>query len=302
VTRTDDVRYGAAGVHHSSQDGAPHERDLLMDVYRPDTGDTGVLRPAVVLAHGGAYHRGSKEDDVVEDANEGGLCNTAIAEYCRRLAARGYVCFSIGYRLTGEDPDPGTTPVISDPEAVSRARVDRVRELLELGPATNRMIADGMEAAADDVVTAIVHVREHAKAYGIDPTRIAVGGFSAGATSALYAVLGHRVPTAAVIALSGRLEAADIPLHVIGPDQPPVLHLVAERDLDHVRLLTDALAARYAQVGLSHAVYRVPDAGHFYPRTATAIAPDGRSTTVEAAIFGFLDRHLGTAPAPAPPA
>ena len=253
-----------------------------MDVYAP-VGRRGRRRPAILLAFGGAYHRGSKEDDSFEDGR-----NTPIAEYCRELAGRGFVCFSLGYRLTSEDPDPGPNRVLSDPEGVSRSRVDHVRKLLGLGPATNRMIADGMEAAAADVATGVRFVRDNAAHFGVDPDRITAGGFSAGGTSALYAVLGHGAPANGIIALSGRMEAPDIPRHMRDAAQPPILQFVAENDLEHVSRLTPIMHARSAEIGLRHSVFRVPRAGHFYPRSAEVVGADGLMSTVEAEILSFL--------------
>ena len=284
VSLTSNVRFGTAGINVSSRYGPPATRDLLMDVYTPANGDANANRRAVVLAFGGAYHRGSKEDDSFEDGR-----NTPIAEYCRRLAGRGFVCFSIGYRLTSEDPDPGPDRVLIDPEGVSRSRVDHVRKLLGLGPATSRMIADGMEAAAADVAAGVKYVHDNAARFGVDPDRIVAGGFSAGATSALYAVLGHRAPAKGIIALSGRLEAPDIPRHIYDASQPPILQFVADDDLEHVSRLTPMMLVRSSEVGLRHRVFRVPNAGHFYPRTAEVVGAEGRVSTVEAEILSFLD-------------
>jgi carboxylesterase type B len=284
VSLSSNVHFGSAGIHVSGRDAAPAVRDLLMDVYTPVDGGECARRPAVVLAFGGAYHRGSKEDDSFEDGR-----NTPIAEYSRRLAARGFMCFSLDYRLTSEDPDPGADRVLIDPEGVSRSRVDHVRKLLGLGPATSRMIADGMEAAAADVATGVRYVHDNAARFGVDRDRIVAGGFSAGGTSALYAVLGHRAPAKGIIALSGRLEEPDIPRHIRNAGQPPILQFVADDDLEHVSRLTPLMLARSTEVGLRHRVFRVPRAGHFYPRSAEVIGDDGRVTTVEAEMLSFLD-------------
>ena len=89
VTHT--VQYGSAVVDAHT---APRERALWMDVYLPEA-TPGALRPALVLAFGGAFHRGSRSADAFE---VDGRINTAIAAYCAAFAARGYVCMSITRR------------------------------------------------------------------------------------------------------------------------------------------------------------------------------------------------------------
>ncbi|HWB62587.1 MAG TPA: hypothetical protein VG603_03680, partial [Chitinophagales bacterium] len=61
-------------------------RPLLMDVYQP-TGDTAVLRPLIIFAHGGSFMHGDRHVD-------------RMHEICSLLAKRGYVAVSIDYRLT----------------------------------------------------------------------------------------------------------------------------------------------------------------------------------------------------------
>jgi predicted esterase len=286
VRLTSDVCFGRAGIRYNEGEGRREMRDLLMDVYAPVGGDPNVPRPAIVLAFGGAYHRGSKENDSFED---GEWRNTSVAEYCREFATSGYVCFALGYRLTSEDPDPGPQRVLADPGGVSRARIDVVRKMLGLGPATAQMLSDGMEAAAADVATGLRFIQDHASEFGVDPSRIIAGGFSAGGISALYAVLAHGAPASALIVLSGRFEAPDIPRYMRDARQPPILQFVSENDLEHIRRLTADMQEHSAKLGLRHVVYHVPRAGHFYPRSAAAIAPDGCETTVEGAMRSFLD-------------
>jgi acetyl esterase/lipase len=58
-------------------------QDLFMDVYEP-AGDTAQVRPTIVLAFGGAFVVGQRED---------------LQDLCRTLARKGYVAATIDYRL-----------------------------------------------------------------------------------------------------------------------------------------------------------------------------------------------------------
>jgi para-nitrobenzyl esterase len=59
--------------------------NLMMDIYQPQ-GDTSTSRPLIILAHGGSFSAGSKDNaDIVYMATE--------------LTKKGYVCAAINYRL-----------------------------------------------------------------------------------------------------------------------------------------------------------------------------------------------------------
>ncbi len=225
-----DIAYAEAGIGHH---GTPRRTTLRLDAYLP-AGAPGPT-PAVVLAFGGAFHRGSKEDDAFPTAGAYGP-NTAMAEYCRRFAAEGLACFSIAYRLAGDDPDPGTTPVLTRPEAVPMGRIAQVREILGLPPIDARQMAGVMEAAIDDMAAAARAVVARATEFGIDPARLVLGGWSAGGRAAAYAAHAEGVPCVGVISLSGLMQPEDIAAHVTpGRPHPPLLLVVAEQDLPSMR-------------------------------------------------------------------
>jgi acetyl esterase/lipase len=110
-----DVRYADAG-----------KRGLL-DVYRPADGRDLVGAPVLVQVHGGGWTVGSK--------NQQGI------PLMQRMAARGWVCVAINYRLAGRDPFP---------------------------------------AQIIDVKKAIAWVKEHVEEYGGDPSYVVLTGGSAG--------------------------------------------------------------------------------------------------------------------------
>lgn len=288
-----DVQYATGRVEANAN---PRDRPLCFDAYEPEDDPAGTLRPALIMAFGGAFHRGSKEAD--EFDNEGHR-NTPVAQYCREFARRGYAAFSIDYRLVQEDPDPGTTPVILNKRNIPRTRVDYVRGLLGLPPATAEMLWAGMEAACDDMVNAFHFVRDHAPQYRIDPARIAIGGFSAGARTALGAAYGARVPAAAVIALSGYMSEEDLKRLVTGATgEPPVLLVTGENDLDYVAKQAAVLHHHFETVGLHHEAWTVPGATHFYPASSTMRRTDGQEAVLEDTMANFLYHalHLGEIP------
>jgi acetyl esterase/lipase len=287
VRVTENVKFGIGGVGYSAGRGPERYRDLTLDIYEP-ADDAGRPRPALIMAFGGAFHRGSKQDDLVV---EGEHRNTPVSEYCREFARRGYVCFSIDYRLMQEAPDPGITPIIAPGTPLNRDRVNYVRDLMGLPPCTQQMMADEIEAATDDMSMAVGFVRSRSHALGVDFNRIAIGGFSAGAMMALNSALAERAPVAAVVALSGRISLAAAETYVTGaPGVPPILMFVGENDLPVMLENLDAPAAHMTKMGLPHQIIRVPGATHFYPRTKGLSAQDG--TDVEILMADFLYRHL----------
>ena len=239
------------------------------------------------LAFGGAFHRGSKETDEFGD-NEG--MSTPVSEYCQLFAGRGYVCFCIDYRLTQEKPDPGVTPVRVPGEPMNKDRVNVVRAMLGLPPATDEELANGIEAATDDIVKAVYFVRSRSRAYNVDISRIAIGGFSAGAIIALSAAFIERVPVKAVVSISGRISPRARETCMTGADEEPaVLMFVGERDLPAILDGVDETEAHMKRVGIRHRFARLPGATHFYPKTTRVSAvKESEGRDIESTIAGFL--------------
>ncbi|MDA7890063.1 alpha/beta fold hydrolase [Akkermansiaceae bacterium] len=106
-----------------------HDRWKL-DVYLPKEGAPKGGRPGLVFVHGGGWKSGSKN---------GGVWASFPASY----AAKGYVCISVNYRLTGD--------------------------------------GGGFPACVHDVKNAVRWFRANAEELGLDPKRIGAYGNSAGA-------------------------------------------------------------------------------------------------------------------------
>lgn len=284
VRVTRDVVYGHAVVNAHA---TPRRRALLLDRYEPAE-PPGVRRPVLVMAFGGAFHRGDRHAD---EFGEGEHTNTPVSAYCRAFASRGWVACSIDYRLVQEDPDPGTTPVIGSPSRVPMSRVSRVREMLGLPPTSAETVCATIEAATDDMAAAVRFVRGRADEWEIDPAAIVIGGFSAGARIALGAAYGERVGVAGVVSLSGYLASDDLERCVQGAaDEPPALLIHGENDLDYIVEQTPAMTRRLAAAGRGSETWKVTGATHFYPADSAAVGEDGRRAPVEQAIAAFLSR------------
>lgn len=291
-----DVRYGEGAIGHGTV--KPGTRPLLMDTYLPATDAPAGGRPALVMSHGGAFHRGAKDKDEFE---QGGSRNTPVHEYCELYAARGYACFSIGYRLTQELPAPQVKPIKRNRQHVERGRIDYVRGLLGLPPATLEELLHGNEAACADVAAAFAFIHANAARWGIDRARMAIGGFSAGGFASAYATYAMGQPAAAVICLSAGMDVDDSEHYLReAAGRPPVLLFEGEDDLPSIPPRVGALASNATRAGLGVRHYRVPGKPHFYDRDSAVVPvastlPGGeRCTTVGDAMERFLADVLGS--------
>lgn len=261
-------------------------RPLQMDVYRPAGRDNDLL-PAVILAFGGAFHRGSRQDDTV---TENGKSNTPIAEYCRMLATHGYAAFSVDYRLAQEEPGPGQTPVLADMN-VPLERIRIVRDILGLDPITPERMREVQEAAIDDMASAFRYVCGASRRLGIDPRKVAVGGFSAGGRNAITAAFGEAIDPVGVISLSSYVPDFVVERTLFeGNNLVPVLAISAENDLGYIR---NALPKQHETLskGGGRIIWRmVPDYGHFYPADAATL--DGVTKAPASTVFGEILHFL----------
>jgi acetyl esterase/lipase len=110
-------------------------------------GDTVTQRPAIVWVHGGSFSSGDKT-------------SPELVDEATTFAKKGYVNFSINYRL-----EPGGC-------SASAPSGNCLKAILE---------------SRADAQTAVRWIRANASTYGVDTSRIAIGGTSAGAITALNA-------------------------------------------------------------------------------------------------------------------
>lgn len=250
--------------------------------------------PALVLAHGGAFHRGSKESDVFSDGVD---TTTAIAEYCRRFAMLGLPSFSAQYRLAQMDPEPSRDPVLTRPDEVPMSRVSFIRAEMDLPPIEPSDMARFMEAGFDDIAEAVHFIETHHGDYGVDPERIVLGGFSAGGRCASYAAYGKGIAVAGVFSISGPLIPADATAYLARRRDvplPPLLMISGERDLDYVCAFVPEVERQFRAAGQQVEWAQVPDATHFY--SSDRRTRDGRTVfeTIRDSVGRWVGQRLET--------
>jgi len=124
-------------------------------------------------------------------------------------------------------------------------------------------------AASEDMRTAIDHMQNHSGKYGIDPDRLVIGGFSAGAITAINTAYGANAPVKAVISISGSSWGYNLQA-TAKPGQPPLLLLVGQNDLPGVRDGSGKIAALFKRTGISCETTWVAGFDHFYPMGAVS--------------------------------
>lgn len=148
VTKKEAIVFGYnTAIDYST--GASTPETLLLDFYEPADDDPSVMRPLIILAFGGSFVTGRRTD---------------LDDICQALARKGYATATIDYRLL----KPGFNLV-----------------QVYLNPA---LIADEIVRASNDLRAAVRYFRHDAataNTYHIDPTKVFVGGFSAGSVAAM---------------------------------------------------------------------------------------------------------------------
>lgn len=144
------------GLRHQTLNSTSYSTiDLKLDVYKPANNPK--KRPAILLIHGGGFTGGDKSD-------------VNIVNLANYFASRGWVAFSINYRLLG---DKGTVSAQWLQFAQNNVAINEQSQFLAIYPA-NR-----------DAKAAMRWIVANADYYNIDKNYITVGGGSAGAFTAV---------------------------------------------------------------------------------------------------------------------
>lgn len=170
-----------------------------MQVFKPSREtNTGT---AVVIAPGGGLHALSIESE----GNE-------VAKW---LVKRGITAFVLKYRLvpTGEDGVAELTNLSGNDFAKMMGKVAKVIPL-----------------STADALHAVTYVREHAKAFEIDPEKIGVMGFSAGGAVAMGAAYNYTKENRPDFLVFVYPWTAAMPVRKPQKDSPPLLIVCASDD------------------------------------------------------------------------
>jgi acetyl esterase/lipase len=178
----------------------------------------------------------------------GGFLGLAIEEegfkIARALADRGIAAFVLKYRVL---PTPADLTVFGDEMIAGRTgRPSSIQPPKDTPP---NALADGQAA--------IVYVRAHAKELGVDPNRVGMMGFSAGAFTTLTVMrtAGPHARPDFIAPIYGRQYAFDIPANA-----PPMFNLIAADDF--LWGMGTGLIDAYRKAGKSVEFHLLPSGGH----------------------------------------
>lgn len=124
-------------------------KDLYLDIYNPEM-SADEVKPVIVLMHGGGFAYGSPRHE-------------SLVKFAKVANEKGYIAVSISYRLTRKGKS-----FSCDFEASGKIET--------------------FQKSAEDFMDAVSYLVKHSDELQIDPSKIVVGGSSAGAEAVLSAV------------------------------------------------------------------------------------------------------------------
>lgn len=225
--------------------------DPTLEVYRPEKSiATG---SATVICPGGGYIW-------LSYSSEG----TEVAQW---LAAKGITAFVLKYRLK---------PTPEDPVAFQAFTMEFFKKLMAImnpdpkaAPSTAAPVT--FDSAGEDGVAAVEYVRQHAGEYGIDPKKVGIMGFSAGAGVTLYTILHSapdKQPNFAAPIYGGWLGDSKV------PENAPPLFILAAAD-DGISAGLPDLYKAWRQAGKSAELHMYSKGGHGFGMGKKGLPVDG---------------------------
>jgi para-nitrobenzyl esterase len=260
VITESNVNYSQGLSHQSINSSISTVLDLQMDIYKPDNDAS--KRPAIILIHGGGFNGGSRTDPNIVN----------LANY---FSSRGWVAFSISYRLNEDD---GTVPTEWVTYAQNNLTTNEYQDLFKAYPAIR------------DAKAAIRWVIANADMYKIDKNYITVGGGSAGAVSSVTIGISetedytNEIPISldqtistihkeqsykihTILDFWGSGQAVDILKNIYGLDRygsndVPIFIAHGTNDTTVPFSFGEALRDKYIQNGVNYVFYRLEGRGH----------------------------------------
>jgi acetyl esterase/lipase len=256
-TTTNDIVYAVGAV-----DNGNSTKDLHIDVYEPQGLDQ-YQKAAILYIHGGGFTSGDKSNQRWS---------------CEHFARRGFVTFSMQYRLQADNP-----------------------------PATGwDPLTSAMRAAFVDAKAALRWIYANADTYGIDTNNIFIGGTSAGAITSLFAGVtedgeyvtdqdgrsipetnnpGYSTDVQGIIDFCGGLYWE---VNSIDAGDPPILIYHGTEDATVPYTEATAIRDRCVEVGLEHEFYAIQGGGH----CPSEPADNGKDLLT--LTFEFILKHLNS--------
>jgi acetyl esterase/lipase len=223
-----------------------------MTVYRPTGAGTGA---GVIVCPGGGYR-------LLAYDYEG----TDVAEW---FAARGVTAFLLKYRVDPSAPDPEDF-ARENIKLLEAIVADREGWIHTLDASRARAVADGVQA--------LRVVRQRADEFGVDPARLGIIGFSAGAGLAIGVALSDPPDRPDFIAAIYGGDRSDTP---VAADAPPLFIVVSQDDPfglapDNIRLYQRWIAA-----GATADLHVFSEGGHGYGMRTLGLTTDQWPTLLE---------------------
>jgi acetyl esterase/lipase len=188
--------------------------ETTLTVFRPTNGKPNGI--GVIVCPGGGWR-------ILAWEHEG-------LDVARWLTAQGYTAFLLKYRVRGTPPaqaeyDAEMAKLFTRIDVTRKGR-NAPRGIGDVVPAES--IRQARAAAADDGRRAVATVRERAKQWGIDPAKVGMIGFSAGAFLVVDVALD---PRAAPLAFVAAIYGGETLGRGVPKDAPPLFTCVAQNDV-----------------------------------------------------------------------
>lgn len=193
-------------------------------------------------------------------------------DVARWLAAHGYTAFLLKYRVRG-------TPASQADHDAEMAKVNSRIDLTRMGKSAFRALGeivaldafrDARAAAADDGRRAVAIVRERAMEWDVDPGKVGMIGFSAGA----FLVVDVAVdPRAAPLAFVAAIYGGETQGRPLPADAPPLFAWIAQDDIVLYRVV-ERLYSDWTDAGRSAELHIHRRGGHGFGMVKQGLPSD----------------------------